>query len=75
MQTSGSPRIAKVTVSGGVLTLDLADLGGVAYAVERADALSSSGWVTVAEGQTTAVWSMALPAGSSAGFLRIRQSR
>lgn len=72
---SGGVRILRASVAGGVLTLELGDLGGSAYAVERAVSLAPAVWTTVAEGQTAATWTTPVPAGSGSGFYRLRQSR
>ncbi|MGE3309810.1 MAG: hypothetical protein AB7O66_07565 [Limisphaerales bacterium] len=71
----GNPRIVAITLDGGTLTLGVTDLGGQPYTVERTESVTAGPWSVVASDQTGANWSTPIPAGSSAGFYRLRQNR
>lgn len=69
------PRIAGVKFEAGELRLELADLAGQPYSVERTESLLAPVWSSVADGLTESTFRTVPPASQGTGFYRVRQSR
>ncbi|MBX3746400.1 MAG: hypothetical protein KF833_13925 [Verrucomicrobiae bacterium] len=75
LEPAGGPgglRIAGVALTEAGIALTIENASGTPYSVQMTESLSSPNWVLVAEGQTGAVWTGPLPAGS-AGYWRLVQ--
>lgn len=64
-------KIARVSLSGGNVVLEISNPGGTAYNVERTTDLGANSWTVIAAGQTGATWTTPVPTGSPATFWRL----